>query len=162
VYKKCTTKASESPRRRTLEREVCGWVFFFKREGFALPHLVILYRCRLLTILVCFQYVRLTSNASKFRQNWRDKLHLLVSGVYLYWSSISNDLHIHCTPQSYSSQVCYQHTPPQHNIHVSKVHCGSALAPEPLSLIVALFFASPEVVYKSRLDSSLHFDTGNT
>ena len=46
---------------------------------------------------------------------------------------------IHYTPQSYHSQVRYLHTPLQNNIHVSKVHCGSAFRPLLGHSIVAHF-----------------------
>ena len=48
---------------------------------------------------------------------------------HLHEKIISTYLHIHCIPHSYNSEVCCQYTPLQSNIHVSQVHCGSAITP---------------------------------
>jgi len=61
---------------------------------------------------------------------WNPRSYILhITLHYLHNTSISTYLHIHYTPQSCNSQVRYQHTPLQNNIHVSRVHCGSVFAP---------------------------------
>ena len=64
----------ESPRRRLLGNFVRE--SFFWREEFVLLILVNLYQHAQTKISVSFRYFRLTSNASNFIQDQRDKLHV--------------------------------------------------------------------------------------
>ena len=72
---------------------------------------------------------------------------LHIMQCHLNNTSSSTRLYIHCTPSSYhsESQISYQHTPLQNNIHVSKIHCGGAFAPGPLWNTLSPCYCAPLV-----------------